>query len=53
MVFNCYVVVFWNGVYQYSIIMFYIFQIILYENGEFKFQYGNVNVIGLKVIIGV
>lgn len=50
---NRYVVVSWNGVYQYSTTTPYTFQIILYENGEFKFQYGNANATGSNATIGV
>ncbi|MGM9480415.1 DUF6701 domain-containing protein [Roseateles sp. NT4] len=55
---NRYLVVSWNGVYQYSTTTPYTFQIILYEsasgvNGEFKYQYGNANATGSKATIGV
>lgn len=50
---NRYVVVSWNGVYQYSTTTPYTFQIILYENGEFKYQYGNANASGSNATIGV
>lgn len=50
---NRYVVVSWNGVYQYSTTTPYTFQIILYENGEFKYQYGNANATGSRATIGV
>lgn len=50
---NRYVVISWNGVYQYNTSTPYTFQIILYENGEFKFQYGNANASGSKATIGV
>lgn len=55
---NRYVVVSWNGVYQYNTSTPYTFQIILYEsangvNGEFKFQYGNANASGSNATIGV
>lgn len=55
---NRYLVVSWNGVYQYSTTTPYTFQIILYEsaagtNGEFKFQYGNANATGSQATIGV
>ncbi len=55
---NRYVVVSWNGVYQYNTSTPYTFQIILYEsasgvNGEFKFQYGNANATGSAATIGV
>lgn len=55
---NRYVVVSWNGVYQYNTSTPYTFQIILYEsasgvNGEFKYQYGNANASGSNATIGV
>jgi MSHA biogenesis protein MshQ len=50
---NRYLVVSWNGVYQYSTTTPYSFQIILYENGEFKYQYGNDNATGASATIGV
>lgn len=50
---NRYLVVSWNGVYQYATSTPYTFQIILYENGEFKFQYGNANASGSNATIGV
>ena len=50
---NRYVVVSWNGVYQYNTSTPYTFQIILFENGEFKFQYGNANASGSNATIGV
>lgn len=55
---NRYLVVSWNGVYQYNTSTPYTFQIILYEaaygvNGEFKFQYGNANASGSNATIGV
>lgn len=50
---NRYVVVSWNGVYQYSTTTPYTFQIILYENGQFKYQYGNTNATGSNATIGV
>ncbi|MDR7332500.1 DUF6701 domain-containing protein [Roseateles asaccharophilus] len=50
---NRYVVVSWNGVYQYNTSTPYTFQIILYESGEFKFQYGNANATGSRATIGV
>ncbi len=55
---NRYLVVSWNGVYQYSTTTPYTFQIILYEsangvNGEFKYQYGNSNASGSNATIGV
>jgi MSHA biogenesis protein MshQ len=50
---NRYLVVSWNGVYQYNTSTPYTFQIILFENGEFKFQYGNANASGSQATIGV
>ena len=50
---NRYVVVSWNGVYEYNTSTPYSFQIILYENGEFKYQYGNGNTTGSNATIGV
>ncbi|WP_374562676.1 DUF6701 domain-containing protein [Ideonella sp.] len=50
---NRYLVVSWNGVYQYSTTTPYSFQIVLYENGEFKYQYGNDNATGASATIGV
>ncbi|WP_457352707.1 DUF6701 domain-containing protein [Roseateles sp. P5_D6] len=50
---NRYVVVSWNGVYQYNTSTPYTFQIILFENGEFKYQYGNANASGSNATIGV
>lgn len=50
---NRYVVVSWNSVYQYNTSTPYAFQIILYENGEFKYQYGNANASGSNATIGV
>lgn len=50
---NRYVVVSWNAVYQYGTATPYTFQVILYENGEFKFQYGNDNASGSNATIGV
>lgn len=50
---NRYVVVSWNNVYQYGTRTPYTFQVILYENGEFKFQYGNANASGSNATIGV
>lgn len=46
-------VVSWNSVYQYNTSTPYAFQIILYENGEFKYQYGNSNATGSNATIGV
>ncbi len=50
---NRYVVVSWNNVYQYNTRTPYTFQIVLFENGEFKFQYGNANASGSNATIGV
>lgn len=50
---NRYVVVSWNSVYQYSTATPYTFQVILYESGEFKYQYGNANASGSNGTIGV
>ncbi len=50
---NRYVVVSWNEVYQYQTTTPYTFQVILYENGEFKYQYGNANASGANATIGV
>lgn len=50
---NRYVVVSWNSVYQYATSTPYAVQIILYENGEFKYQYGNSNASGSNATIGV
>lgn len=46
-------VVSWNAVYQYNTSTPYTFQIILFEGGEFKFQYGNANATGSAATIGV
>ncbi len=50
---NRYVVVSWNNVFQYNTSTPYTFQIMLFENGEFKFQYGNSNASGSNATIGV
>jgi MSHA biogenesis protein MshQ len=50
---NRYVVVSWNAVYQYGTSTPYTFQVILFENGEFKYQYGNDNASGSNATIGV
>ena len=50
---NRYVVVSWNSVYQYGTSTPYAMQIILFENGEFKYQYGNSNASGSAATIGV
>lgn len=50
---NRYVVVSWNSVYEYNTNTPYAFQVILYENGEFKYQYGNSNATGSNATVGV
>jgi len=50
---NRYFVVSWNEVPQYGTTTPYTLQIILYENGEFKYQYGNANASGSNATIGV
>jgi len=50
---NRYFVVSWNSVYQYHTSTPYAFQVILYENGQFKYQYGNSNATGSQATIGV
>ena len=50
---NRYLVVSWNSVYQYGTSTPYAFQIILFESGEFKYQYGNSNASGSAATIGV
>ncbi|MDZ7858198.1 LamG domain-containing protein [Sphaerotilus sp.] len=50
---NRYFVVSWNDVFQYNTSTPYTFQIILYENGEFKYQYANDNATGSNATIGV
>lgn len=50
---NRYLVVSWNAVFQYNTSTPYTFQVILYENGEFKYQYGNANASGSNATIGV
>ena len=50
---NRFVVVSWNAVYQYNTATPYTFQVILYENGDFKYQYGNANASGSNATIGV
>lgn len=50
---NRYVVFTWNSVFQYNTSTPYTFQVILFENGEFKFQYGNANASGANATIGV
>ncbi|GAA0762197.1 LamG domain-containing protein [Ideonella azotifigens] len=46
-------VVSWNNVYQYNTTTPYTFQAVLYESGEFKYQYGNANASGSNATIGV
>jgi MSHA biogenesis protein MshQ len=51
---NRYVVVSWTNINQYgSSTTPYTFQVILYESGEFKYQYGNSNASGSAATIGV
>ncbi|MEO5687421.1 MAG: LamG domain-containing protein [Burkholderiaceae bacterium] len=50
---NRYLVVSWNSVFQYATSTPYAFQAILYENGQFKYQYGNSNATGSQATIGV
>ena len=50
---NRYFVVSWNDVFQFNTSTPYTFQIILYENGEFKYQYANDNASGSNATIGV
>lgn len=50
---NRYFVVSWNSVPQYGTSTPYTFQVILYEGGEFKYQYGNANASGSNATIGV
>jgi MSHA biogenesis protein MshQ len=50
---NRYLVVSWNAVYQYNTSTPYTFQVILYESGDFKYQYGNANATGASATIGV
>lgn len=50
---NRYFVVSWNSVYQYATSTPYAFQVILFENGQFKYQYGNSNATGSQATIGV
>lgn len=50
---NRYFVVSWNDVFQFNTSTPYTFQIILYENGEFKYQYANDNATGSNATIGV
>lgn len=46
-------VVSWNSVWEYGTSTPYAFQVILYEGGEFKYQYGNANATGSNATIGV
>lgn len=46
-------VVSWNSVWEYGTSTPYAFQVILYEGGEFKYQYGNANSTGSNATIGV
>lgn len=50
---NRYFVASWTNVPQFGLTTPYTFQIILYENGEFKYQYGNANTTGTNATIGV
>lgn len=50
---NRYFVASWTNVPQFGLTTPYTFQIILYENGEFKYQYGNANATGTNATIGV
>ena len=50
---NRYLVVSWNAVYQRKTQTPYTFQVILFENGEFKYQYGNTNTTSASATIGV
>ncbi len=50
---NRYFVVSWENVPHYSLAGTYSFQVILYENGDFKFQYGSGNAAGASATIGV
>ena len=50
---NRYFVVSWNSVYHFNSGLPYSLQIILYENGEFKYQYGAGNATGSDGTIGV
>ncbi|WP_338414464.1 LamG domain-containing protein [uncultured Sphaerotilus sp.] len=50
---NRYFVVSWNDVFQFNTSTPYTFQVILYENGEFKYQFGNANASGSNATIGV
>ena len=46
-------IVSWNNVYQYNTSTPYAVQVILFEGGEFKYQYGNNNASGSRATIGV
>jgi len=46
-------IVSWDSVYQYGTSTPYAVQVILFENGEFKYQYGNANASGSSATIGV
>lgn len=50
---NRYFVVSWENVPHYSLGGVYTFQVILYENGDFKYQYGAGNAAGASATIGV
>jgi hypothetical protein len=50
---NRYFVVSWDSVPHYSLDGTYTFQVILYENGDFKYQYGAGNAAGASATIGV
>jgi hypothetical protein len=50
---NRYFVVSWESVPHYSLGGVYTFQVILYENGDFKYQYGAGNAAGASATIGV
>ncbi|MDH4051353.1 MAG: LamG domain-containing protein, partial [Rubrivivax sp.] len=50
---NRYLVVSWNSVYEYTSNTPYTFQVVLYEDGTFKYQYGNANASGANATIGV
>jgi MSHA biogenesis protein MshQ len=50
---NRYFVVSWENVPHYDLAGSYTFQVVLYENGEFKFQYGAGNAAGASATIGV
>ena len=50
---NRHFVVSWDKVPQFGTTTPYTFQVILYESGEFKYQYGNANTSGSNATIGV